>query len=248
MAIITFLGTAYAIPDKDHDSAHLIIDSGERVILVDCGGNPVVRLDKAGIDPLSITDVILTHFHPDHVSGLPLLLLDLWLMGRTLPIQIFGLHEVIDRVMQMMNLFGWQDWDGFYPVCFHRLPSTEHTPLMESQAIKVWSSPVCHMVPAIGLKMQFPGGTMCYSSDTAPCEALNQLAEGVDILIHEATGEGAGHTSPKQAGEIAQQAGVGKLFLIHYPPKVDPDEWITHAKSSFKGEVILAEDFLTISI
>jgi ribonuclease Z len=121
MAEITFLGTANALPNKDHDSSHLLVNAGKRLILVDCAGNPVIRLDETGIDLRKITDVILTHFHPDHVSGLPLLLLDLLLMGRKEPLNIYGLHEVVDRVMKMMELFEWQTWEDAYPVVFHRL-------------------------------------------------------------------------------------------------------------------------------
>ena len=248
MAAITFLGTANAMPDKDHESAHLLVEAGDRVILVDCAGNTVVRLDQGGVELLSLTDIILTHFHPDHVAGLPLLLLDMWLLGRTAPINIYGLHEVIDRALQMMDLFGWQDWAPFYPVSLHRLPDREQVNIIDTDSVKIWTSLVCHSIPTIGMRMQFPGGTLCYSSDTAPSETLARLAEGVDILIHEATGEGEGHTTPEKAGEIAQQTGSGKLFLIHYPPKVDLNEWVAKVQSRFNGDVIPARDWMTINI
>lgn len=248
MATITFLGTANALPDKDHESAHLLVEADERVILIDCAGNPVVRLDQAGRDPLLITDIILTHFHPDHVAGLPLLLLDLLIMGRKTPLDIYGLDDVIDRVVKMLDLFGWQDWGDFFPVIFHRLPEQEKLFILDSDSVKVWTSPVCHLILTIGMRMQFAGGSLCYSSDTAPCDSLVHLAEGVDILIHEATGEGEGHTSPEQAGEIANKAGAGKLILIHYPTKVDLDLWVRKAKSQFSGEVIAARDWMNITI
>ena len=101
MTTITFLGTANAVPNKDRESTHFLVESDERVILVDCAGNPIVRLDQAGMDPRSITDIILTHFHPDHVAGLPLLLLDLKIMGRNNSLNIYGLHEVIDKALQI---------------------------------------------------------------------------------------------------------------------------------------------------
>ncbi|MFU8826097.1 MAG: MBL fold metallo-hydrolase [Brevefilum sp.] len=248
MAEITFLGTANAMPNKDQESAHLLIETGERVVLIDCAGNPVVRLDQLGFDPRRITDIILTHFHPDHVAGLPLLMLDLWLMGREAPLNIFGLHEVIDRAVQMLNLFGWQDWEGFFPVEFHHLPDLERMSIIDSESIKIFASPTCHSIPSLGVRMQFSGGSVCYSSDTAPCDALASLADGVEILIHEATGEGVGHTSPAQAGAIAQKVGAGQLILIHYPTSVDLDAWVSQAKSCFSGEVIAARDWMQIQI
>lgn len=248
MATLTFLGTANAVPDKDHENTHLIIDATERVILVDCAGNPVVRLDQAGIDPLSITDIILTHFHPDHISGLPLLLMDMWLMGRKDPIHIYGLSGVIVRVEQMMALYEWQDWDGFYPVNFQTIPEVEYSTLIDTNSVKVWASPVKHYIPAIGIRLWVPTGTMCYSSDTAPSEALIRLAEGVDVLIHEATGEGVGHTTPECAGAIATKAGAKKLILIHYSPKTDLEAWVDKAKQSFEGDVYPAKDFMAVTI
>ena len=248
MAKIIFLGTANAVPNKDHESAHLVIDVGRRLILVDCAGNPVMRLDQAGIDLLTITDLVLTHFHPDHVVGLPLLLMDMWLMGRAEPLHIYGLSVVIDRVLKLLDLFDWADWDGLYPVVFHRLPDTEQVPLIDIEHVRLWASPVCHSVPAIGIRLWTPEGTLCYSSDTGPCEAVVRLARDVDVLIHEATGEGYGHTSPAGAGRIAQQAGVEKLVLIHYPLNVDLDEWVSEANSTFDGEVFAARDFMEIEI
>jgi ribonuclease Z len=248
MAQIIILGTANAVPSKHHESTHFLVDAGEQMILVDCAGNPVVRLDQAGVDPLSITDLILTHFHPDHVSGVPLLLMDLWLMGRKEPMNVFGLDDVIVRTEKMMEIYNWQDWDGFYPVNFSRLPGGERMPLIETDDAKVWASKGCHMIPSIGLRMQFPSGSLCYSSDTEPCEAIERLAEDVDVLIHESTGEGVGHSSPKQAGEVAQRAGVRKLVLIHYPTDIDVEEWVNQAKSTFSGEVVLATDLMKLSI
>lgn len=248
MTTITFLGTASAVPDKEHQNTHLVVESSERVVLIDCVGNPIVRLEQAGIAPLNITDLILTHFHPDHVSGVPLLLMDLWLQGRESPLVVYGLAEVIEKTKRMMALYDWETWDGFYPVNFHSLPEKEMMPLIESEQMQAWASSVCHMIPGIGVRLAFPEGEVCYSSDTAPCEAVVQLAKGVDILIHEATGQSVGHTSAEQAGEIAQRAGVGTLYLIHYSPDCDSESLITQAKSAFDGQVKLAKDLMRVTL
>ena len=105
---ITFLGTANAVPNKQQQNSHLIVELSGRKLLIDCVGTPVVRLQEAGINPLAITDLILTHFHPDHVSGVPLLLMDLWLLGRKESLAIYGNHDVLQRVDEMMGLFRWE--------------------------------------------------------------------------------------------------------------------------------------------
>lgn len=247
MSRITFLGTASAVPSKEHHNSHFVVQSSTRTILVDCSGNPVVRLQEAGIDPLSITDLILTHFHPDHISGAPLLLMDLWLLGRQQPLAVYGLSDLIDRLGKMMALYQWQNWEGFYPVHFIEFPDHLQEFWIDESA-KLTVSPVCHMIPGVGFNMRFHDEGFCYSSDTAPCEATIALAEGQDFLIHEATGEGTGHSSPEEAGEIAEKAGVKVLYLIHYPPDVDEAEWLKKAKSTFSGEVILAKDLMTFNL
>ncbi len=89
MAILKILGSANAIPDKNHENTHMAVVGENQTLLIDCVSNPIVQLRKAGIEPDQITDVILTHFHPDHVSGLPLLLMDMWLLGRQLPLNVY---------------------------------------------------------------------------------------------------------------------------------------------------------------
>lgn len=243
---LTFLGTASAVPDINQQNSHLIIETEAHCILVDCVGNPVVLLRQAGIEPLSITDVIVTHFHPDHVSGIPLLLMDLWLMGRKTPLTVYGLPDVLDRINKLMALFDWDTWERFYPINFVPIHGSQGMTLIDSKQINVFGVEVCHLVPTIGIRLSTARSVLCYSSDTEPCEAVLRSARGADILIHEATGEGRGHTSPEQAGQVAQQSGVKKLYLIHYPADADIEEWISRAKSTFSGEVIAARDLMTI--
>jgi ribonuclease Z len=246
MVKVTFLGTASAVPNQFHQNSHFIVESEKRTLLIDCVGNPVSRLDQAGIDPIRIDDLILTHFHPDHVSGTPLLLMDLWLMGRKKPLDVFGMENVIVRIRQMMDLYDWQTWEGFYPVNFVCLDDQDQDLFFDQDGLKIWSAPVCHMIPGIGLRMEFPEGNLVYSSDTGPCDQVVELAKGADILIHESTGEGHGHASPAQAGQIAQKAKARALYLIHYPPDCDLTAWIEQAQANFSGDVFAAEDLMSV--
>jgi ribonuclease Z len=86
--------------------------------------------------------------------------------------------------------------------------------------------------------------TVAYSCDTEPCPEVVRLAERADILIHEATGHEVGHSSAKQAAEIASKAGVETVYLVHYPTHgVSKKELLEEASSAFSGNVIVAEDF-----
>jgi ribonuclease Z len=220
-------------------------------ILVDCVSNPVVRLEEAGIDFNDLTDIIITHFHPDHVSGVPLLLMDMWLMGRTKPINIYGLHFTMDRIEKLMGFYSWAEWPDFFPVAFYRLPESEMAFVMDNNEFKVVSSPVHHMIPTIGIRVECKTSdkVFAYSCDTEPCEQTVRLAEGADILIHEAGGATFGHSSAEQAGEIATQAEVGKLYLIHYPTgRFAKGDIADEAGKSFQGEIVVATVFMNIEV
>jgi ribonuclease Z len=245
MAKIVILGSSNAVAHKDHENTHLVITGRERVVLVDCPGNPILRLERAGVDFNAVTDLIVTHFHPDHVSGVPLFIMDMWLLGRTRPLAIYGLHHAIDRLENMMGLYNWDKWPGIYPVSFTRLPATEMSPVLDCPDFKIFSSPVQHLIPTIGLRVEFPSHkTFAYSCDTEPCEEVTQLATGADVLVHEASGLFRGHSSARQAGEIAAQAEVGQLYLIHYPNGTL--DLVAEAQSRYSGQVSLAEDFTTL--
>ena len=250
MPKVIILGSSNAVPTMGSENTHMVIVGDERVLLVDSVGNPVLRLEQAGLDCNDLTDIITTHFHPDHVSGIPLLLMDMWLMGRQKPLNIYGLHYTLDRIEGLMGFYNWSEWPNFFPVVFHRLPSKEMTLVLDCSDFMVHASPVHHMIPNIGLRIEFKPSqkTMAYSCDTEPCDEIVRLSEGADVLIHEATGESPGHSSAKQAGETAQKAEVGELYLIHYPTgKYAKGDLIAEARIAFSGNVTLAKDFMVLN-
>ena len=249
MSKVIILGSSNAVPTKGSENTHMVVVGDERMLLIDSVSNPIVRLEEAGLDFNDLTDIIITHFHPDHVSGLPLLLMDMWLMGRQKPLNIYGLHYTLDRVVTLMGLYNWSDWPNFFPVAFYRIPSKELTEVMSCSDFKVHASPVHHMIPNIGLRIKFGESqqVMAYSCDTEMCEEVVRLSERADVLLHEAAGDTVGHSSAKQAGEVAQKAKAEKLYLIHYPTgKFAKDNMIEDAKTTFSGEIELAKDFMTI--
>jgi ribonuclease Z len=249
MAKLIILGSSNAIPDEHHENTHMAVAGDKNIVLIDCVSNPILRLPQAGIEFDALTDLILTHFHPDHVSGVPLLLMNMWLLGRKDPLNIYGLHHTLDRIEDLMGFYSWEDWPNFFPVVFHRLPQEEMTPVLENDEFRIIASPVRHMVPTIGLRLENVQSrtSVAYSCDTEPCEQVVRLANRVDFLIHEAAGAGVGHSSAAQAGEIASEAGVNGLYLIHYQTRgFDTQALIAEAQSKYAGKVALAEDFMQL--
>jgi ribonuclease Z len=249
MAKLIFLGTSNALPSEEHENTHMVVMGEQHNVLIDCPNSPFLRFQKAGLDFNLLTDLILTHFHPDHVSGVPQLLMNMWLMGRLQPINVYGLAHTIDRMVVLMGLYNWTEWPGFYPVNFHRLPDQELVPVIDYDDLHISASPMKHFIPSIGLRIKFTSSNkvIVYSSDTGPCDPLIRLAEKADVLVHEAAGAMSGHSSAANAGEAARLANVRSLYLIHYPtgPFASGNP-VVEAKEQYEGPVTLAEDYMVL--
>ncbi|MHB8087566.1 MAG: MBL fold metallo-hydrolase [Anaerolineaceae bacterium] len=247
MEKITILGSANAVAKSDQQNTHLLFETSSRKILVDCGDHASASLARAGVEIIQVTDLILTHFHADHVGSLPLVIMDMWLEKRTAPLTIYGLEVTIDKAKKLLDLFDWQKWMNMFQVDFVTLEESGLSKLISDDEVKVTSLPVLHLIPTLGLRFEFTGGrTITYSCDTEPCEALYKLADKADVLLQEAAGPGKGHTSPEQAGEIATRCGVEKLVLIHYEARRGKQALLSEAQAKFGGKVIVAEDGMVL--
>ncbi|MFO7586386.1 MAG: MBL fold metallo-hydrolase [Anaerolineales bacterium] len=251
MAKLTILGSSNAIPSLEHDNTHMVLETQNHTILVDCASNPLLGLKRAGISFHNVNDIILTHFHPDHVGGLPLFLMDMWLLGRHAPLNIYGLDHAIERAEAMMQLFSWEEWPNFYPVNFCRIPEEPFALVIDNQDIRMYASPVKHFIPNIGLRfeLKMEAKSLAYSCDTEPCSTVFTLSKDVNFLLHEAAGDFRGHSSAGQAGDVARTAGVGELVLIHYPTgPLASGDLAAQAAAKFNGPIRLAYDFMVIEL
>jgi len=246
MARIIILGSAAAVSDEEHDNTHFLLIGRHGPILVDCGSNPLGKMHKLGIPDEALQDIILTHFHPDHVSGLPNMLMHMWLLGRRAPLRLYGLHHCVNRTEDMMNGFAWDTWPDFFPVSFYRVMERNNAPLLENEDFRISAWPTKHFVPTIGLRIENKetGRVLAYTCDTEPIPGLLELGHNADMLIHESAGLGFGHSSARQAGETATHAEAKSLYLIHYQVwNTDPRPLVDEARETFDGPVILCEDY-----
>jgi ribonuclease Z len=250
MARLVFLGTASAVAHEGHGNTYMVFEGDNGSILIDCAAEPLLRLKRAGIHHSDLSDLIITHFHPDHVSGIPNLLMDMWILKRKENLSIHGSEHSISRVKKMMALFEWDTWQGMYPVTFHTVPLSEKSLVLENADFIIHASPGDHLIPTLGLRFENSdsGFSITYSGDTNPVDSIIRLAEKTDLLIHEAAGPYQGHSTPAEAGEIASRSQAGGLYLIHYPlyGDITAEGLADEAKKTFPGEVILAEDFMEI--
>ncbi len=246
MLKLTILGSASAVADARHENTYMVLQSKGSSLLIDCGGSPMARLDQVNVDLETLDGLLITHHHPDHIYGVPVLLLGLWLMGRERPFAIYGSRRTLQVVPRMMQLMEWQVWPDMYPIVYHEISWEEKALLIDHADYAIYTSPVQHLIPTVGLRIEAKstGKVLTYSSDTRPCESVVRLAQGADILIYESSGPFPGHSTPVEAGQVAQRAGVKQLVLIHYPVFTeDLDAWRGVAAEVFGGLVELAEDF-----
>ena len=246
MATLTFLGSSAAIPALGHDNVFLALEGEQSTVLVDCGGSPLLKLQLAGIDPAGLRSVIFTHRHPDHMYGFPMLMLDLWLLGLQTALRVAGEKEGLQTAQQLLQLFHSEEWPGFEPPLYHEVTMASETVALDLPDLLITASPSKHIVPSLALRFlnKHSGLAVVYSGDTEPCDEVVRLARGADVLIHEAAGASTGHSSPAQAGMVARQAKVGKLYLVHYPVlDTDLAAMLDEARLEFSGPVELARDF-----
>jgi ribonuclease Z len=251
MARLIVLGSAAAVSDEYHDNTHLMLEGDNSVVLIDCGSNPVVKMKRFGIQYERLTDMILTHFHPDHVYGVPILLMHMWLLGRRNPLRVYGINHCLERTEDMMLSFSWNTWPNFFPVAFHRVMERPNVLVMDNDDFRITAWPVKHYIPTIGLRIEIKstGKVIGYSCDTEPIPNIIDIGRDADILLHEAAGAEPGHSSAAQAGEIATEAGAKKLVLVHYNVwDADPSVLVPEAKKTFNGPVELAVDYTVYEI
>jgi len=248
MSGLIILGSAFAIANARQENAHLLVKSNSRNILIDCGNNPAGKIEQAGLAINEITDLILTHAHADHMGALPLLIMDMWLRKRTTSLQIYGLEYTLETAKKLLDVFNWQSWENMFPVEFIPVDPTIVSMLLDNNDLCISASLVQHLIPTIGIAVEIKDQhqKIVYSCDTEPCEALEQLSQGADVLIQEAAGPGKGHTSPEQAGVTAAKAGVSRLVLIHYDSARKGEELIAEAAKNFSGKIELAHDLMQV--
>ncbi len=172
MPKLIFLGTSNAIPDLQHENTHLALVGEKRLLMIDCVSNPIVRLSQAGLNVNDLTDLVLTHFHPDHVSGVPLLLMNSWLLGRTKPLHIYGLRYTLERIEKLMDFYEWSSWPGFYPVEFHAVAEKELSLVLDYPEFRLYTSPglsygALHR-PAHRIPRLRPGGSLFVRHSALP--------------------------------------------------------------------------------
>lgn len=227
----------------------LIIDAGTGIRDL---GNSLV--EELGGQPMSLR-VFLSHFHGDHIHGLPFFA----------PLN-YAENEVTfyarPRSASLEEVLGAHIREPFFPVDFSSFVARKNPvdiglePLT-LEDVTVRPFPLAHPQGATGYRIESQGATIVYASDHEHGDpelddTLRELSRDADILIYDAqfTPEeyerhrGWGHSTWLEATRVAREAGVGQLILFHHSPFRDDeslDRVVGEAKSHFANTVAARE-------
>ena len=224
-------------------------------LVLDLGPGAFGQLQRY-VDPSTIEAYALSHLHPDHCLDL----CGAYVAGKYSPTAPWpaplvyapaGADQRIANAYEVPQPGGSKEvgtsidgWFGF----------RTWQPEQQIGPFRVATARVEHPVEAYAIRLteeRARGGSLVFSGDTGPCDALVELARGedgagVDLLLVEAAFlDGVAnptgiHLTGSQAAAAGERAGVGQVLLTHIPPWHDVDEVLTAATPHFSGPTSLA--------
>ncbi len=214
---LTILGSAAAFAGIGHNAAASV----DGRLLLDCGAPVLTCLPQAGLDPLAIETVLLSHHHADHAFQLAMLLAGRWSTHpeRDLPTVIGprGTGAYVERLLRLAfgdriatailaarpRIEDWAGGDGA-ELSGYRVDAVrvEHTPDLEALAFRV----------------ERQGVRLGYSGDTTYCDGIRALAQRTDYLLCECTsmdGPEPTHLCRDEVLRLMAEAPGTRFILTH---------------------------------
>lgn len=270
---IVLLGTGTPNADPDRSGPAVAIVVNGQSYLVDCGAGVVRRAAAAarqsGIEALTapnLSRVFITHLHSDHTLGLADLIFTPWVLGREVPLEVYGpkgTRAMADHIIEAYKQDIAVRTEGLepanargYKVNVHEI---EAGTVYQDENLTVKAFSVRHgsWPRAYGFRFETADRTIVISGDTTPCSSLLESARGCDVLIHEVYSEAgfqrrtpqwqryhaAFHTSTRELADIATKVRPGLLILYHQLFWGTTEEnLLREVRRSYDGKVVSGND------
>jgi ribonuclease Z len=271
---IVLLGTGSPLPDPNRAGPATLVRAGGTNLLVDCGRGVLLRAGAAGTPAAQLEAVLLTHLHSDHFTDLGDVITTSWITNlepRALP--VYGparTREVVDGLLASLGpdveyrLAHHDDLTASPDIRVIELGGDESIELGEARVVV---APTEHRPasPSLAYRVEHDGHAVVLAGDTLPCDGLDRLCAGADVLVHTVIRADIirnipvqrlqdvcdYHSTVEQAAETAARAGVGRLVLTHCVPPLQPEnagEWQALAADHFDGVVDVADDLLQVTV
>lgn len=202
--------------------------------------------------------ILITHLHADHCLELPHLLLSRILEGNLEMPEIYGPPGIKEYCSTLFDtIFPYipnasEQRTAKFELKIHERDSGSFP---GNADLEITCMQVLHPIPTIAYRISTSEGSMVFSGDTEPCEALADFSKKADILVHECFwpdrfGHAPLHTIPSELAPIAGRSEVKHLVLHHLNPKIDglEQDMIDSIAKNFTGRVTVAEDLMEFEI
>jgi ribonuclease Z len=270
---VVLLGTGSPLPDPHRAGPSTLLRGEGLNVLVDCGRAVVMRLTAAGVLPLMLDAVLLTHLHSDHICDLNDVITTRWVMTTApSPLTIYGpvgTKRVVDGILAMLasdieyRLAHHADLNyAPDPVVVEVSPGDEFN--VGDLHVRVGATDHRPVEPTVAYRVERDGTSVVFAGDGVPCAELDELVSTATAYVQTAIRDDLVakvpsarfqdildyHSTVAQAADTAERAGVGTLILTHYVPSPalgNYDEWRA-AASGFKGQLILGDDLTSVTL
>jgi ribonuclease BN (tRNA processing enzyme) len=219
MPEVLFVGTGDAFGSGGRRNSAILVREAQRTLLLDCGPTTLGGLKEMGIDPLEIDAIALSHFHGDHIAGVPFLLLDyIYANPRERPLEILGPPGVREKLANLTRAYHYDaEQKNRYPI--HYSEFTIDKPI-DVAGFRVTPMPAVHQeytCPHM-LRVDTSARSLVFSGDTGWHESLPDKVGDVDLFICECVfweEEFVFHLSHRQLLRERARFRCGAIRLTH---------------------------------